>query len=70
MCDLCLVSGCVKGCPNYDEDRDGFIICPNCGEHLYDGDTHYPELDTCEFCIDEYKKIVEIEREGLNYDGR
>jgi hypothetical protein len=60
MCDLCNVFGCIKGCPNYNEDKEGFIICPNCEEHLHNGDIYYPEFDICEFCIDDYKVSVDV----------
>ena len=60
MCDLCHYTPCIKSCPNYDKDKEGFIVCHNCKEHLYQGDTYYPDLDVCEFCIDEYLETVEI----------
>ena len=62
-CDLCLESPCVKGCPNYDEDQEGFILCPSCDVHLHNGDVWYPEFDICEFCLKEHEKIVEVEDE-------
>lgn len=37
------------------------IICQNCGENLYDGDTYYPRLGVCEYCLPDYKEKVEIE---------
>ena len=37
-----------------------YIICGGCGEKLYDGDTYYPELGVCEWCICDYKSVVDI----------
>ena len=62
MCELCLYTPCLRGCPNYDEDSVGFIVCPSCNTHLYERDIYYPDFDICEFCIDEYKKEVEIDQ--------
>lgn len=59
MCDLCNVFGCIRGCPNYDEDQDGYKICPSCETHLYNGDVWYPEFGVCEHCIDDYMISVD-----------
>jgi len=61
MCDLCRHYPCIKQCPNYDPYEDGFITCPRCGERLIVGDTWYPELEVCEFCIDDYEKEIETD---------
>ena len=37
------------------------IVCQNCGENLYDGDTYYPRIGVCEYCLHDYKEKVEIE---------
>lgn len=38
-------------------------ICPHCGESLYDGDSYYPLLGLCEYCIPDYKERVEIDED-------
>ena len=60
MCDLCHYTPCIRGCPNYDEDQDGYEICPSCGSHLYQGDIKYPEFEICEYCIDDYRVEVDL----------
>jgi predicted RNA-binding Zn-ribbon protein involved in translation (DUF1610 family) len=47
--------------PNPIENETTHLVCPNCGENLYDGDTHYPRLGLCEYCLPDYKEKVEIE---------
>lgn len=46
--------------PNPLENTQIRIICQNCGEYLYDGDTYYPDLGVCEYCLQDYKEIVDI----------
>ena len=47
--------------PNSIEYDETHIVCQNCGEKLYDGDTYYPELGVCEHCLSDYKEGVEID---------
>lgn len=44
-----------------EEDTQIHITCQHCGEYLYDGDVYYPELGVCEYCLVEYKEIVNIQ---------
>ena len=46
--------------PNPLEESPLYISCPNCGEQLYDGDTYYPDIGVCEYCLQDYKEIVNI----------
>jgi hypothetical protein len=61
VCDLCLRKPCLQGCPNKDDDEDGFIICRGCGTHLHIGDTVYFDYDICEYCIDEHATEITVE---------
>lgn len=47
--------------PNPIENESNCIICPNCGEKLYDGDIYYPQLCLCECCLSDYKQRVELD---------
>ena len=48
--------------PNPLENDTNYTVCPNCGERLYDGDTYYPRIGLCEYCLPDYKEKVEIEQ--------
>lgn len=43
-----------------EDEPDLYITCPTCGEHLHDGETYYPEIGVCEYCISDYKQTVSI----------
>ena len=43
-----------------EEDAQIHVVCQRCGEYLYDGDIYYPELGVCEYCLMDYKKVVDI----------
>ncbi len=49
--------------PNPLEEAPLHIICPNCGEQLYDGDVYYPSIGICEYCLPDYKEVVNIQLE-------
>lgn len=40
--------------------NDVYIICPNCGIKIYEGDMWYPDWNVCENCIDDFKKEVDL----------
>lgn len=65
VCDLCGEYQHTKGCPNYDIDVEGYILCPSCGSKLHNQDVWYPDLDVCEFCLKEHEKEVDVEDEEL-----
>lgn len=44
-----------------EENSNLYIVCQTCGEHLYDGEYYYPELNVCEYCIDKYRQTVNID---------
>lgn len=64
MCDICLHSPCLHGCPN--ETIATFGVCSVCGEGIPIGD-EYADIDgdwICERCIDDMTK-----KELLEYLG-
>jgi len=65
MCEMCLHTPCLKGCPNAPQEQP-IMQCPNCKADLFVDNTYYPEFDACEFCIDDYAQKVEDTR--CDYD--
>ena len=43
------------------DNSDTHIVCPNCGESLYDGNIHYPSIGLCEYCLPDYKERVDLD---------
>lgn len=57
MCDLCLHTPCVSGCPN-KPDPIPILKCENCNMELFDGDVYYPELGVCQYCVEDFEEEV------------
>lgn len=51
----------------YDSHCESSIYCKHCAEKIYFGENYYDidGITICDYCIDEYKKIMEE-----IYDGR
>lgn len=73
MCDVCLHSPCLPGCPN-EPPPPIVYTCVNCQEPIYEGDDYYDiEGDAwCEECIRDALKIAELEDwyDEEDYDDR
>jgi len=37
--------------------------CAYCDRYLYDGDSWYPELGVCEYCVDIFKEFIDEEED-------
>ena len=37
--------------------------CAYCDRYLYDGDSWYPELGVCEYCVDLFKEVIDEEED-------
>lgn len=57
MCDICLSSPCLSGCPNAPEPQSVFI-CSGCGEKIYEGEDYWDIMGEqfCEGCVDQARK--------------
>ena len=58
-CDICLRYPHMVGCPN----EPAVMNCPHCHEFLYEGNTWYPEIPACEFCVEKFAQIVRATNE-------
>jgi hypothetical protein len=47
-----------NGCPNTPSPAYCFD-CPECGHALYEDNLWYPQLEVCEYCVNDFKKEVE-----------
>lgn len=57
MCDICVSSPCIPGCPNAP-DPPQVYVCSGCGDPIYDGDDYWDLMGEqwCENCIDDARK--------------
>lgn len=61
--DESLMAERLRGYVYSNDSESIYRVCPNCGEQLYDGDSYYPRLGLCEYCICDYKERVEIDED-------
>lgn len=56
MCEYCLSSPCLSGCPNEgDDDEINTNKCSYCGSFFYDGDGVVTDTDAfCDECLEKF----------------
>lgn len=47
----------------YVEEPKPKYKCSYCDRYLYDGDSWYPELGVCEYCVDIFKEFIDEEED-------
>lgn len=68
MCDICMHSPCLSGCPNAP-DPTPVTYCRSCGEPIVPGD-EYADIDGeawCEGCLDDLPLCVLIPKLGWEW---
>lgn len=68
MCDICMHSPCLSGCPNAP-DPTPVTYCRSCGEPIAPGD-EYADIDGeawCEGCLDDLPLCVLIPKLGWEW---
>lgn len=60
VCDECLRTPCLRGCPNEPEPAVKTYICSNCGDEITDGYKINDEI-LCEDCVESYRFTAELE---------
>ena len=47
----------------YIKEPEPKYKCAYCDRYLYAGDSWYPELGVCEYCVDIFKKFIDEEED-------
>lgn len=70
MCDICLHTPCLHGCPNEDLSEGAVYQCTDCENYIYDGD-EYMETKKgimCWDCFTEYTDREKMELLGIEIE--
>lgn len=61
MCEECLHSPCLHGCPN-EKEPTAVYVCHDCNDEIYEGDTYlkFDHYILCESYVESYSFTAEL----------